>query len=357
MELRELWCRQFRCLDELVFRPLPGVNVIRGHNAQGKTSVLEAVLYVATSKSHRTTAEQNLAAYGSEEFHVRAHVARVVREVTLEAHWRSGAKRFKVNGVAQTRISDILGKVCVVLFTPEDIQLVKGGASVRRQFLDMELSQVSPHYLAALQRYRQVLRQRNELLRASQIDEALLEVWDAQLVRHGQELVHWRAEYVAELACLAREAYGALAVGEEFDIRYSPDIGVEADYAAVIERARAGDVRRRVTERGPHRDDLELLIDGRAARSYGSQGQQKSAALAIKLADTNLVKRRLGEYPVLMLDEVMSELDERRAAQLFSAFDPEIQCIVTTTDLSGRKDRVGNAAAEFIIEGGRLVQD
>jgi len=356
MHLTRVECEHFRCLDKISFSPSPGVNVIRGHNAQGKTSLLEAILYGATSKSHRTNTESELLQYGAESFHLGLEAARVDRTVNINAHWWRGAKRFKVNGIPQSRLSDILGRIHVVFFSPEDVELVKGGAAGRRRFLDMEISQVEPSYLTALQQYRQALRQRNELLKRPKVDEALLDVWDTQIAEHGAVVIRARARYVEELAAFTAAAYDAVAQAEPLSLAYEPDVADPDGLYDALVRTRPGDIRRGQTHRGPHRDDMAFLIAGRAARAYGSQGQQKSASLALKLAEVELVHARTGEYPVLMLDEVLAELDSRRAKQLFAALARPVQALVTTTELEHRAG-VFDAAASFRLEGGSLVEE
>ena len=354
MYLTKVECRTFRCLSQVSFEPLQGVNIIRGHNAQGKTSVLEAVFFAATSKSHRTNIERDLVQHGADGFRVALWAERHDRGVSIEAAWQKGTKRFKVNGIPQTRISDILGRFRAVFFSPEDIELVKGGGATRRRFLDMEISQIHPSYLAALQQYRQVLRQRNELLRSHTPDPNLLAVWDAQLVQHGTVLIRERAAYLTQLGALAKQAYGHVATGESLDLVYAPDVKEPADLADTLERSRATDIQRRVTQHGPHRDDFEVCIDGRPARAFASQGQQKTAALAVKLAELELVKARTGEYPVLMLDEVLAELDEARSQHLFRAIDGEVQCILTTTGVDTRPRPFDGPCEHFRIQGGCL---
>jgi DNA replication and repair protein RecF len=357
MHLTHVQCRHFRCVDALDFSPAPGRNIIRGANAQGKTSVLEAILYGATSRSHRTAAEADLAQHGEPGFHVRLEAQRNDREVQLDAIWHQGSKRFKVNGVAQSRISDILGRIHIVFFSPEDVDLIKGAASVRRRFLDMELSQISPVYLGALQQYRQVLRQRNELLRVDRPDLALLEVWDVQLARHGALLMEERAGYIEELSRHASQMYGRIAGEEPLTLRYEPDVKTPADLALVLARTQQTDIRRGATGRGPHRDEVAIEIHGRPARQFGSQGQQKSSALAIKLAELELVRGRIGEYPVLMLDEVLAELDDQRARQLFEAIPENVQVITTTTELDHRPAHFGAGWTSYRIDHGRLEEE
>ena len=354
MRLTRVVCRTFRRLADVDFAPTPGVNVVSGENAQGKTSLLEAVLYAATTKSHRTAQETELAAHGGEGFHVRIEAERGGRPVEIEVNWWRGEKRFKINGIPQTRLSDILGRLNVVLFVPDDAALVKGAASVRRRFLDMELSQISPPYLAALQQYRQALRQRNELLRAVNPAEDMIDLWDVQLAQYGQTLGAVRAAFVEELSALAGPLYAGIAGGEPMTAVYEPDVKANDDIAAALARSRAADLRQRVTTRGPHRDDMELLIDGRPARTFGSQGQQKTAVLAMKLAEVELVRRRTGEVPVLMLDEVLAELDPHRARRLFESIPADTQVLATTTRPELPAGVAGTDPALFRIHGGIL---
>ncbi len=356
MRLVELKCDGFRSLTDVTFRPVPGINVIRGHNAQGKTSLLEAVFYLTTSKSHRTANERELVQEGSEGFRAKAQVQRRDRVVVIEATWWNGVKRFRVNGVAQTRVSDILGKISTVFFAPEDVDLVKGSASHRRHFLDLELSQLLPSYLHALQQYRQVLRQRNQLLKTHVSDPQLLEVWDEQLAVHGAVLIEERAKYLEQLDKLARVSYGQIAGEERLELRYLPDVKLASTLAGVLASSRTSDLARGMTTRGPHRDDFEFLVGGRPARAYASQGQQRTAALALKLADVELIKARTGEYPILMLDEVLSELDENRASRLFTLLQKGIQCLLTTTS-THRNPWGGENCAFYRITGGRLAKE
>lgn len=353
MYLDELKCQDFRCLADLRFEPCRGINIIRGKNAQGKTSLLESILFAASSKSHRTTVEADLAAHGKEGFRIALHVLRSDREVALEVNWWQGEKRVKVNGVPQSRMSDTLGKVRVVLFSPEDIALVKGSASTRRKFLDMELSQLSPAYLTALQHYRQVLRQRNELLRAQRPDGAQLDAWDEQLVSYGRILIRERTSFTEELGGFTAQAYNAIAHEEELTLCYRPDTPEEG-FQKALQDSRASDMRRSQTSHGPHRDEIEFVIDAKPARSHASQGQQKSAALAVKLAELELVRQRTDDYPILMLDEVLAELDASRANRLFDAIDKEVQCLLTTTELQDTKSVPMRGATNFMIENGNL---
>lgn len=354
MHLVELKCQRFRCLQDLCFSPTPGMNIIRGKNAQGKTSLLEAVLFLTTSKSHRTNLDAELVRHGEDGFHLSAQIRKHDRLATFEAGYWQGAKRFKINGIAQTRLSDVLGKANVVLFSPENIDLIKGSATHRRLFVDMELSQISTTYLGALQQYRQVLRQRNELLRTPRVDSNLLDVWDDQVVAHGQLLMRERAVFVEELGTEAARCYGAIADGELLEMRYQPNVPHPEELAAALHKSRDGDARRQMTTRGPHRDDVEFLIGGKPARTYASQGQQRTAALAVKLGEAALLHTRTGEHPILMLDEALGELDDYRAQRLFESIDAGMQCLVTTADLARRGMAMGPSATVYEVDDGAV---
>ncbi|MBN2311302.1 MAG: DNA replication/repair protein RecF [Candidatus Hydrogenedentes bacterium] len=357
MNLVELNCDGFRSLSGLCFKPAPGVNIIRGHNAQGKTSLLEALLFAATSKSHRTSQETDLVQHGAREFHVAARVQRSDREVAIEVNWWQGVKRVRVNGLALSRVSDLLGKINVVFFSQEDVGLVRGSAAQRRRFLDMELSQLMPGYLHALQQYRQVVRQRNELLRGGRRpDPDLLGAWDEQLGTHGSVLMEERRRFVESLAGPAQEAYGQVAQGERLQVAYRPDLRDGVPFTEVLAASRDSDIRQGMTTRGPHRDDLEFLVDGEPARHFASQGQQRTAVLALKLAELELVRDRAGEYPILMLDDVLSELDTKRSRRLFSVVRCGAQCLMTTTDLGSQDALFGAECVYFLIRNGQLVR-
>ncbi|HEX71873.1 MAG TPA: DNA replication/repair protein RecF [Candidatus Hydrogenedentes bacterium] len=356
MLITSLQYRLFRGLEDAVFEPAPGVNIIFGANAQGKTSVLEAILYAATTRSHRTAADAEIARHGGREFHVVANATSRECPVTIEAHWWKGAKRFKVNGLAQSRLSDILGRVCAVFFSPEDIALVKGAASGRRLFLDMELSQLHPPYLRALQQYRQALRQRNELLRQRHCDSDMLAVWEAQLAEHGRMLMTDRCAAVSELSAIATELYAQLIEDEPLTLVYQPDVDAPDAIGETLQRTRSADIARKATGRGPHRDEMEIRIADKSARAYGSQGQQKSAALVLKLAEVELMRRRMGEYPVVLLDEAPAELDSRRARRLMNAIPGAAQAVITTAQPLQALPISSENAAIFHIERGRLEQ-
>ncbi len=356
MQLVSLKCERFRCIEDLQFTPAPGINVIRGGNAQGKTTLLEALLFLVTARSHRSTTESELVRRGAHYFRIQGRFERFGHPVDMEVNWWRGAKRFKINGVSQDRVSDILGKINVVFFSPSDVDLVRGPGSGRRRFLDMEISQLSSRYLHALQRYREVLRQRNEILRQPEPDEAILDAWDAQLAEHGEVIRSERNEFVNGLSGVAADAYERIAGGERLAVKYAPDVAMDTPLADALQKSRAADLRRGVTSRGPHRDEVELSVAETPARAYASQGQQRTAALALKLAEVTLIRERAGEYPILMLDDVLSELDQDRSRRLLEAAPGDVQCFLTTTGLDGAQPGWDSSWTEFLIEAGNLAR-
>ncbi|HEY8345797.1 MAG TPA: DNA replication/repair protein RecF [Symbiobacteriaceae bacterium] len=345
MHLAALQLQDFRNYTALSVQFSPGLNVLYGDNAQGKTNLLEAVAFLATGRSHRTSRDQELIREGAQSLLARAWVVRrtgeLQVEVTLGLHIR---KRVKINGVAESRIARLVGNLAVVFFSPDDLQLIKGGPALRRRFLDVELSQISQAYLHYLMAYNRTLAQRNILLKQEAPDPALLAVYDEQLASAGAQLVVRRAQAVQRLTELASRYHGMLSEGKEsLSLTYqseglNPGGGLTWEEVAgrlhgLLQQRRKEELRRQVTLVGPHRDDVAFTINRRDARLYASQGQQRTAVLALKLAELEYMKEEIGEYPVLLLDDVASELDPHRRHYLLSAVDAGVQTLLSCTDL------------------------
>ena len=353
MIIRELQVINFRNLAFLRAGFTAGINLIHGPNAQGKTNLLEAVYMLVTGRSFRTTMERELVPWvrdGYEATLVRARVEKATGEERFLMTFNQSEKHVAVNGTPIARLGDLVGRINAVLFTPADLMMVRGGPAVRRRFLDIELSQISHPYLHHLQRYDLALRQRNALLKMHQRRSTLgdeLAVWDAQLAEHGSEITIARAGMVHRLTELGADAYQRIAGrNESLELRYqpSPRAGTQCtdtpEGRAMLTRAfhdglkatREDDVRRGQTSVGPHRDDFEFLIDGRDARDFGSQGQQRSCVLAMRLGELRIMEQATGELPLLLLDDLMSELDESRKRALLAALDPRAQIFLTATE-------------------------
>lgn len=370
MHLATLQLQSFRNYNHLQTTFSPGLNVIFGDNAQGKTNLLEAVAFLATGKSHRTSRDQELIQEGQTALNVRATVMRKTGELSLDLTLASDArKQLRINGIAERKIARLVGNLAVVFFSPDDLQLLKGPPAGRRRFLDIELSQISQTYLYHLMTYNKALSQRNTLLKQEHVDPALLSIYDEHLLTSGSQLIARRAEAVLRLGRLAAGFHGLLSEGkEELRLEYQSQ-GAEPEQApspaevserlfSLLQQRRRDEVRRQVTLVGPHRDDVGFWINDRDARLYGSQGQQRTAVLALKLAELQFMADELGEYPVLLLDDVASELDPHRRHYLLNAVREGVQTFVSCTDLDDLMVRSWNMEHRlFRIRSGTLELD
>ena len=335
MRLRRLRLRNHRNYAELDLTPGPGLNVFVGPNGQGKTNLLEAVAMLALSASPRARREHELVGPITPASRIEAEVdagpARVELSITLNVEGERTRRTIEVNGVRR-RAFDLPGNFRVTLFWPDDLGLVKSGPELRRRFLNQMLVQVEPGYARALSRLRRVLEQRNSLLKrigAGEGGHDVLPVWDRELVEVAAEVASARGRAVEELAPEAARCHAEIAPGERLEIAYE---GPPENYAEAVNNSLAEDLRRGVTTVGPHRDDLSIRLDGEDARSYASQGQQRTAVVSLKLAEAAWIESRTGERPVLLLDDVLSELDGARRGALLREVAKGGQVIVTSVE-------------------------
>lgn len=375
MYIDTLRLSNFRNYEKLDFHPSSGLNLLIGRNAQGKSAVLEAIYFLATSKSHRTSRDMDLIRIGESNSRVFAEVNRSERnEVTLEIDLSKAEKKtVKINTVKHPKIGDIVGQLNAVIFSSADIDMVKGEPSRRRRFLNLEVSQIRPQYVYALGRYKRVLDQRNNLLREIKQGTAQsfgLDVWDRQLVTYGAIIIAKRAEFVRFLSDAAIKIYGSFTQDtESLEITYKSNIDItsKTDIEATITEQeiaekfyqllsakRDYDIFRGTTSAGPHRDDILLSVGGLSAREYASQGQQRSVAVALKLAEIELMEEASGEPPVVLLDDVMAELDENRRNRILDFTLGKCQTFITTTDLNELPDSVRESAGIFEVEAGTV---
>lgn len=352
------------------FYPSPDLNVLVGQNAQGKSAILESIYLLATSKSHRTSRDADMIRIGESAARVQADIKRNARnDVGLEIILSSVEKKtVKINTVRHPKVGDIVGQLNAVIFSSTDVDMVKGEPSRRRRFLNLEISQVSPQYVYALGRYKRVLDQRNNLLREVKGGTAGfngLEAWNTQLATYGATVIARRVEFVGFLSRTAATIYSSLTENsEQLNIEYKPSLEVAAGdteqqiaerFAHTLARRREFDLARGTTTIGPHRDDLMLSINGMSARDYASQGQQRSAAIALKLAEIELMERSVGEAPVVLVDDVMGELDQVRRARIFDLTLGKCQTFVTTTHLTDISEEVVTAAHVFDVRSGQVT--
>jgi len=372
MRLLTLQLHNFRNYESLQLAPDAGLNLITGENAQGKTNLLEAIYLLATGRALRAGREEELIRWGAEEASVRAEVHREqALEVRVEMRLsRHQPRQVLVDGQSY-RASAALGLFNVVAFSAMDLEVVRGQPADRRRYLDVEIGMLSPAYVRALAGYRRALEQRNRLLKSlresggtltpSVID--LLEAWDEQLVRFGSSLMVARERFVCALRPLAREAHAELSEGRELlDIRYAPALEeVSAEREQVAERfrqqlqqARAEEIRRGTTLVGPQRDDLLLFVDGKEARTYASQGQQRTVMLSLKRAEFELTLQERGEPPIVLLDDVMSDLDDLRRAQLLRMTLRGAQAFITATSAETFPQEILAVARTYRVRQGQL---
>lgn len=314
MHLARLRLRHFRNYARLDVEFSPGLHLLIGANAQGKTNVLEAIYLLATLRSFRGVGGAQMVQQGERGYFVGAQVVgQGTHEIRM--YWSTTERRLTLDGAPVRRLTDYLGTLRAVVFCTEDLQLVKGTARVRRRFLDLLLAQTQPGYLPLLQRYAQALRARNALLRAPLLDEATLESFSQQLVALGQALIARRRELVPRLSPLVRLAYRKIASdAEEPRLEYRPS--VKQDFAVELAQARTRERAYRTTLIGPHRDELELTLDERPASQFASEGQKRTLAIALKMAQAEYLAGVHGSSPVLLIDDVMGELDPQRRAGL-----------------------------------------
>lgn len=370
MHLHALSLADFRNYEKLDFRPSEGLNVLLGPNAQGKSGILEAIYVLATSKSHRTSHDADMIRIGQQMAKVHGDIKRTARnDVSLEIILsRSDSKTVKINTVRHPRIGDIVGQLNAVIFSSSDLDMVKGEPSRRRRFLNLEISQVSPQYVYSLGRCKRVLEQRNNLLkdiRSGTAKSTGLAVWDRQLAEYAASVITRRERFIGLLRESAVRIYSLLTQqSERLEIAYRPspeealgrgeqEIG-EMLTSLMASRTDA-DIARGSTLIGPHRDEVLLTVNGMPLREYGSQGQQRTAALSLKLAEVDLIERAVGEAPVALLDDVMGELDETRRRQVLSLVLGRCQTLVTTTHISEIAPEIRDQASVFELASGRVT--
>ena len=343
MRIEGLYLKEFRNYETLELVSDKNITLLIGDNAQGKTNILESIFLLATGRSHRTNNDQELVRWGKAFFNVKARFFRMGSEHTLEIRYSEQPRKKDIllDGM-ENKLRDMFGQITTVFFSPEDLLLIKGMPALRRRFLDLEISQVNPAYYRYLQQYARVLSQRNNMLRLireKKEHENMLDIWDAQLADIGRKIISKRIDAIKKLSILARLMHRKITDGkEELNIQYkSPYEYVNnADNAKEImeqnlKKNRQQDIARTNTSVGPHRDDLLLSVNGYNLRVFGSQGQQRTGVLALKLAELEYMKSETGEYPILLLDDVLSELDGERRKYLIESIKDRVQTFITTT--------------------------
>ena len=336
MIIKSLELADFRNYDSLEISFDKGTNILYGDNAQGKTNILEAIYVSATTKSHKGSKDKEIINFDKEEAHIRTYLLKDEIETRVDMHLRKNkSKGIAIDGQKIKKAADLMGLLNIVFFSPEDLGIIKNGPSERRRFADMELCQLDNFYLYNLNHYNKIINQRNKLLKDMYFQPELretLNIWDSQLVSFGSKIIERRAQFATQLCEIITDIHKKLSGGkEELIIQYEPDVSIE-NFESEMRRNQERDIRSKMTSVGPHRDDFSFIVNGIDIRKYGSQGQQRTAALSLKLSEIELVKKISKDTPVLLLDDVLSELDSNRQNYLLNSIG-NIQTIITCTGL------------------------
>ena len=341
MYIRSIELKDFRNYESLNLEFNKNVNLILGKNAQGKTNLLEAIYVTSIGKSFRTNKDHELIRFGSDFAKVYVETIKDDIEGSVEIIYSKDSKKYaKADGIKLKKTSELLKNVFIVIFSPEDLKIVKDEPEKRRKFIDRELCQIKPAYYDSLTNYKKILTQRNAYLKEFDINKSMLDVWDAQLAKYGSFVMNLRDKFIANLSEIAAETHGKITNGKEkLEVKYSPNVKFSDDikeqeeiFYSVLKESFDNDIRQRTTTKGPHKDDFELFIEGVNVRSFGSQGQQRTSALSLKLAEIKIIKEETGYDPVLLLDDVMSELDLERQEYLVKSLS-DVQLFITTTEI------------------------
>ncbi|MEI3416870.1 MAG: DNA replication/repair protein RecF [Christensenellaceae bacterium] len=353
MHITKLALRDFRNFEALTLEDLnPGINVFAGRNAMGKTNLLEAVNYLSCARSFRGAPDAKLIRDGQAFAGIFAQYAADSHRGKIEIGILGEGKRsVRLNGLPVRKISELMGALNSIVFAPEDLRIIKEAPSLRRRMMDMELCKISPGYYRSLQSYSLALKSKNKLLKNPRADAGVLSAYSEQMAAYGEQMIEERAAFVEQLnACTARFYHNLQGVSEGIEIRYKCSAEVENARESLLAKMQANAARERevgVCLTGPHREDLEILINGRDSKIYASQGQQRTAMLAIRLASLEVAQAQTGEAPVLLLDDVFSELDRRRRESLMEIVSGN-QVFITCTDMEGMKEFAG--ASYFSVE-------
>lgn len=360
MILKSLSLSDYRNYDSLSLNFDKGINIFYGDNAQGKTNILEAIYLCSTTKSHRGSKDREIIQLQKEESHIRLFTEKDNISHKIDMHLKKNkSKGIAIDGIPIKKSSELLGFINIVFFSPEDLSIIKNGPSERRRFIDLELCQLDKVYLYNLTKYNKIISQRNNLLKQISMNRSLLdtlEIWDEQLIACGMELIQAREQFIEQLNTIVYEIHKKLSGGkEELLVKYEPNVTADVfrdKLKKVIER----DIQMKMTSVGPHRDDIMFMIKDIDIRKYGSQGQQRTSALSLKLAEIELVRRTIKDEPILLLDDVLSELDRNRQTYLLDSID-NIQTFVTCTGLEEFVNKRITINKTFRVVEGTVTED
>ena len=341
MYIKNIELTNFRNYDELKVDFNKNVNLILGNNAQGKTNLLESIYLTSIGRSFRTNKDSDLVKFDQVLARVRADAVKEVYDTSVEVIIKKDTKKaIKKDGIPVKKTSELLENILIVIFSPEDLKIVKDEPEKRRKFIDRELCQIKPLYYESLQNYKKTLLQRNMYLKESHIDQSIMDLWDVQLAKYGSRIINMREKFIKKISDFSGKIHGSITNSKEsMFLEYNPNIEFyqhledqEGFFYDELKNSFQNDLRQRTTTKGPHKDDISFFVNGINMRNFGSQGQQRTCALSLKLAELNLIKEETGEDAILLLDDVMSELDIERQEYLIKTLK-ENQLFITTTDI------------------------
>ena len=341
MYIKNIELKNFRNYKDFSTDFDKNVNLIIGRNAQGKTNLVEGIYLTSIGRSFRTSHDSELIKFNCDSAFIKVSAEKEYTDTKVEIIINKDSKKsIKKDGNHIRRVSQLLDNIIIVIFSPEDLKIVKDEPEKRRKFIDRELAQIKPAYYTCLSSYKKALLQRNSYLKEDKIEDSIMSIWDAQLVKYGSKLIRMRKEFVDEISFYSSRIHRNITnCKEELVIKYDPNVEYtekqeeqEEILMKALRKAYRNDVKLRTTTKGPHKDDMLFFVDGVNARNYGSQGQQRTCALSLKLEELDFIKEETGEDGILLLDDVMSELDEERREYLVKALSNN-QLFITATDI------------------------
>ena len=334
MYINKIGIKNFRNYEKQEIELNPHINIFYGDNAQGKTNILEAIFISGFGKSFRTSKEKEMIKLGEAFLEATVFYQKSDRDGKIRTVI-SNKKQIEVNGVKIKKLSELIGKINLVIFTPDDIQILKSGPEKRRRFLDMMIGQLRPKYVYILNLYLKTLEQRNNYLKQIKEEnkpESMLEIWDEKLAEYAEIICKYRTEFIEKLNSKIKEIHSEVTSNsEEIKIEYITECNNREIYLQLLKQRRKLDIIKGYTTKGIHRDDFKCIINDKEIEVYGSQGQHRTAILSLKLAELYVIYDEIGEYPILLLDDFMSELDEKRRKS-FLSYIKDTQVIITCTD-------------------------
>ncbi|AET65768.1 recF protein [Desulfosporosinus orientis DSM 765] len=363
MMFSKIHLQNFRNYENEMIQFFPGTNILIGDNGQGKTNIIEGIYYLLTGKSYRVHREQELLRWNQSEFHLYGEFLINQHKVSLESHYKDKKKMVKINQVSCQRLSDFVGTINVIFFSPDDLVMIKGGPAERRRFLDLHIAQMRPGHVAILNAYNKAIHQKNALLKSfseRNYKYSQIQIWNNQIVELGRKIILNRFDLTKRLQDAAEPIYANLSSNKEkLQIVYN-SLGKRSveeainEFPELMNDKLEQEIERQMILIGPHRDDLQILLNNRPGRLYASQGQQRSLVLSLKLAELELIRQEKGEYPLLLLDDVLSELDRFRRDYLTRFIESSsIQTLITMTNA----DKHLELGTLYIVEQGHIRRD